>query len=136
MNPKVEEFIKQQKQKQNESKAEHLKSLGLVEYAETGEKKYCTPSYTDADAKNYGYVHSDEKGRFKYVSGNKAIDVTDAEYEEICKYCPEPKKEDDFQGELLYKVDSIRKMVKFFTIVTVVLLIISIITGIISALSY
>lgn len=38
MNPKVEEFIKHQKQKQNESRAKHLKSLGLIEYAETGEK--------------------------------------------------------------------------------------------------
>lgn len=132
MNPKVEEFIKHQKQKQNESRAKHLKSLGLIEYAETGEKKYCTPSYTDADAKNYGYVHSDEKGRFKYVGGNKALDVTDAEYEEICKYCPEPKKEDDFQGELLYKVDSIRKMVKFFTIITIVSLIIAFISFLIS----
>lgn len=132
MNPIVEEFIKKQELIQNESRAKHLKSLGLVEHEENAVKKYCAKEYSDEDAENYGYVHKDEKGRFKYVGGYKAIEVTDAEYEEICKYCPVVKN-DDFSKEMLEKVDSIRKMVKFFTILMVISLILAVIIGIIMA---
>ena len=131
MNPIVEEFIERQKQKQNESRAEHLKSLGLVEFEKDAVKKYCANEYSDETAKSYGYIYTDEKGRFKYVGDSKAIEVTDAEYEEICKYCPVVKK-DGFSEEMLEKVDSIRKMVKFFTILMIISLVLAFLSAIIS----
>lgn len=69
----------------------------------------------------------------------RALNVTDKEYAEIYKYCPLsqmitkiPNKKD----ELLEKIESIRKMIKFFVIITVISLIISSILETISASIY
>lgn len=124
MNEIVAKFIEEQKKIQKVEKLnkrkEHLLKLGLID-EKKATKKYSP--FDDADSKPNGYTLHDEKGWFKYVSNDDAvIDVTDEEYEEICKICPpiENIAEDRFQKELLDKTDSIRMMVKFFVVLTVI----------------
>lgn len=136
MNEQVQKFLEEQKKKAKQERNNHLGSLGLYDFEK------CEKVYVDVDEKmlsketikSRGYF-KDEKGWFKIDGTKFVLPVTDEEYEEICKYCP-VKKKDRFSEELLDKVDSVRKMVKFFVILTVISLIIGIIWGIVVGLSF
>jgi hypothetical protein len=124
MNEIVVKFIKEQneklRQEKQKEKDKHLLELGLID-ENLSEKQYAGASTTEGDAKVWGYKHHDSKGYFKIIKG-VPLNVTDEEYEEICKVSPPTKTipDDKFQVELLEKTDSIRKMVKFFVILTVI----------------
>ena len=124
----VSKFIEEQRKKQEENrlkeKEKHLIDIGLFDESKAT-KKYSP--FNESESIAYGYRMKDEKGRFRYEwetnDGKPAVlDVTDEEYEEICKLCPPVGNiiEDNFQKELLDKTDSIRRMVKFFVILTVI----------------
>ena len=114
-----EQNERQRKQKQKE-KDKHLLELGLID-ENLSEKRYTGPNTSDDDAKFMGYKHHDSKGWFKIIKG-VPLNVTDEEYEEICKVSPPTNTipDDKFQVELLEKTDSIRRMLKFFVILTVI----------------
>jgi len=82
-NEKVENLIKQKKDRQDTFKKqmrdEHLISIGLIDENKT-ERKY--QSYFSDSAK------FDEEKQMYYKGCDVALDVTDEEYEEICKYFP------------------------------------------------
>lgn len=85
MNPKVEELIskkqeeiKSEKQKRREN---HLIRLGLT--ADGTQRKYMEYYTNSPDCK------WDEEKQMYYIGSAVAIDVTDEEYAEICKYYPE-----------------------------------------------
>lgn len=85
MNPKVEELIskkqeeiKSEKQKKREN---HLISLGLT--TDGTQRKYLEYYTNSPDCK------WDEEKQMYYIGSAVAIDVTDEEYAEICKYYPE-----------------------------------------------
>ena len=85
MNPKVEELIskkqeeiKSEKQKKREN---HLISLGLT--TDVTQRKYLEYYTNSPDCK------WDEEKQMYYIGSAVAIDVTDEEYAEICKYYPE-----------------------------------------------
>ena len=124
MNEIVAKFIEEQneklRQEKQKEKDKHLLELGLID-ENLSEKQYAGASTTEGDAKVWGYKHHDSKGYFKIIKG-VPLNVTDEEYEEICKVSPPTKTipDDKFQVELLEKTDSIRKMVKFFVILTVI----------------
>ena len=134
MKAQVSEFIEKQRKKCLKRRNNHLIRLGLVDLNKA-EKHYASESLLDWQREEYGYVYKDEHGYYKYVGDPVALSVTDEEYLEICKYCP-PEKEisDTFEKRMLEKVDILRKMMKFFVIVTAISLAISIIVGIIIAL--
>ena len=127
MNEIVAQFIEK---KRLEQKKEHLLNLGLVEDDNELKKIYCSNNFTEYDRCLRGFRFKDEKGYYKFVGDPKVIEVSDEEYEEICKICPPhifdaENNPDKFQYNLLKKVDSIRKMVLFFMIITVVGLVLS-----------
>jgi hypothetical protein len=88
MNKKVENLIKQEKTRlgisERQRRKNHLMSIGLIDESKT-ERKY----------QDYGIASSkyDEEKRMYYVEVAGALDVTDEEYEEICKYFPPTKEE-------------------------------------------
>lgn len=90
MNEIVERFIGEHQKKEEEERIkrrkEHLQSLGLVTQKKV--KQYCTKDWSDKQREEYGFVNQDEKGFFKYKMKTVDIDISDEEYEEICKYCP------------------------------------------------
>ena len=92
MNEQVSAFIEEQKQKKleefNRKKNEHLIELGLVDEI----PKYLESNASQWYREQHGYIHRDEKGWFRKEP--LPMDVTDEEYEEICKVCP-PKNEKD-----------------------------------------
>lgn len=106
-------------------------------------RKYVDRSEINLDDSNmlsHGY-EKDENGKWFYydakVQNLKAIDVTDEEYAEICKYCPPlqvASNTENKDDELLKQVDSIRKMVKFFTILMIISLVLAVILGMIIGL--
>ena len=96
MNEQVSAFIEEQKQKKleefNRKKNEHLIELGLVDEIHTKPKEYLEGTASQWYREMHGYIHCDEKGWYKNTP--LALNVTDEEYEEICKVCP-PKNEKD-----------------------------------------
>lgn len=86
MNPKVQELIAKRQEEIKAAKLskrnEHLARLGLAE----GIKKTYVDNYTIWDPK-YKYDHAAEK--YYIETYEKAIDITDEEYDELCKYFPE-----------------------------------------------
>lgn len=129
MNPKVEEFIQKQKEKQKREREKHLIKLGLAE----GEKQY-TPFRSEKDAFDFGYTLKDEKGYYRLAKA-KAIDITDEEYEAICQFSPNPSSKErqniDFCNNVVNTLDKLRKMIKFFVVLTIIEIICGIIVAII-----
>jgi len=86
-NEKVENLIKQEKERQDTSqkqmREDHLISLGLIDENKT-ERKYLNNPY---DADDASRKYDPDKGKY-YAERRAALDVTDEEYEEICKYFP------------------------------------------------
>ena len=132
MNTQVTEFIEKQKEQCSKKRTEHLRTLGLIDF-DKSEKKYANPAYSDVQKKDYGYVYHDEKGDFKYVN-TVGLSVTDEEYAEICRYCPPEKNMTAFEKQMLEQIDVLRKMMKFFMMVTIIGLVISFIAGLIVVL--
>ncbi|HHT22798.1 MAG TPA: hypothetical protein GXZ87_05735 [Bacteroidales bacterium] len=83
MNEKVKTLIESKKQKLHEEKTKqkqkHLIDLGLVD--STKRKRF----YVDVPIEGALY---DEVEKRYYINKPKPLDVTDDEYEEICKYFP------------------------------------------------
>ena len=96
MNEIVAKFLEEQKLKKqeefNRKKNEHLIELGLVDEQNTKPKEYLEGAASQWYREMHGYTHCDEKGWYKNLP--VAIDVTDEEYEEICKWCPPTSKTD------------------------------------------
>ena len=82
MNVKVENLIKQEKERLNVSKKQmrdnHLIRLGLIDENKT-ERKY--QNYYSETANKF-----DSTKNMYYTEINSALEITDEEYEEICKY--------------------------------------------------
>ncbi|MBQ9434537.1 MAG: hypothetical protein IJU33_00210 [Bacteroidales bacterium] len=132
MNPQVAEFIEKQKEKVIKRKEAHLRKLGLID-SEKSEKQYASANLPAWEREQKGYVNYDENGYYRVV--NQALNVTDEEYAEICKYCPPEKTiTDAFEKKMLEQVDILRKMMKFFVILTIISLVISFIAGLVVAL--
>jgi len=85
-NEKVENLIKNEKERLEASKRHmrnnHLINLGLIDEGKTI-RSYLGEVGYDSETS----VFDDEKQRYYSVS-SKALDVTDEEYNEICKYFP------------------------------------------------
>jgi len=127
MNPKVQEFLDKKKEEELKLRNEHLISLGLVD------KSKIEKIYGSAFADNA--IKEEETGRY-YVKRYGALEVTDEEYAEICKYSPEktiqietkqinietPRKEENNGTILQIKKDisSIKSWVKFWSIFSIV----------------
>lgn len=96
MNEIIAKFIEEQKKKQKselqKKKEKHLLNLGLVDDADSS-KQYCSKDLLEWQRKEYGYIYQDEKGYFKYTGTPKPLNVSDEEYEEICKICPPKESE-------------------------------------------
>lgn len=105
MNPKVQEILDKKKAEELQRRNEHLISLGLVD-----------------EEKSSSIVY-DEENQLSYDIENFAIEVTDEEYAEICKYYPEEVNiESNQYTELKMKKDisSIKFWVKFWSIFSIV----------------
>lgn len=136
MNPQVEEFIQKQIEKQKKERENHLIQLGLYEDAKDGTKIYSP--WFDKDSPTMGYRLKDEKGYFRYATEKKALDITDEEYSLICKYCPNLDSEESqnklFRNAVLDKLEVLRKMIKFFMIITIIEIVCGIIVALITVL--
>ncbi len=134
MNEQVQKFLEEQKKKAKKERNNHLGKLGLYDF-EKCKKVYVEidENFANDDTLNAKGYFKDEKGWFKIEGPKYVLSVSDEEYEEICKYCPVIKK-DGFSEALLDKVDSIRKMVKFFTILMIISLVLAVILGMIIGL--
>ncbi|MBQ3740382.1 MAG: hypothetical protein II856_04210 [Bacteroidales bacterium] len=136
MNPQVEEFIQKQIEKQKKDRENHLIELGLYEYAK--DKKIYSP-WADKDSPTMGYMLKDEKGYYRYATEErkKALDITEEEYSLICKYCPsldfEESQNKSFRNAVLDKLEIMRKMIKFFVIITIIEIVCGIIMAFIMA---
>lgn len=92
MNERVEELLKSRREflekEKIDKRNQHLIDIGLYDI---GESIIWTDDWND-DAKP-GWKYDEEKGKYYKVlqSQKKAIEVTDEEYEEICKLFPEGK---------------------------------------------
>ena len=138
MNPKVQDFLDKKKGEEKaeelQRRNEHLISLGLVD-----------------EEKSSSIVY-DEENQLSYDIENLAIEVTDEEYAEICKYCPETtnsnsqKINNNYSESVQIKYDtpniqenngtilqlkedvsSIKSWVKFWSIFSIVIMAIAII---------
>ena len=96
MNEKVKNLIQQEKERLDVSKKQmrdkHLMSLGLIDENKS-DRKY--QDYFSESA-----IWDSEKQMY-YTGTDYALDVTDEEYDEICKYfspTPEKKVKVDYQG--------------------------------------
>lgn len=132
MNTQVTEFIEKQKKQCLARKNNHLIRLGLIDLDKT-EKRYASENMLDWQREEEGYVNQDEKGYYKFINPI-ALSVTDEEYAEICRYCPPEKNMTAFEKQMLEQIDVLRKMMKFFMIVTIIGLVISFIAGLIVVL--
>ena len=79
MNPKLEKFLNQRRREELEDRNKHLVMVGL-----TDDTKKIPPIYSKKEfaGSKYDYLSK------KYYTDKGAIDVTDEEYAEICKYNP------------------------------------------------
>lgn len=118
MNPKVQELIDKKKEEEREKELklrnEHLISLGLVD-EELSKKEY-TSYYSNS-------TKYDEEKKLYYIERNVAIEVTDEEYAEICKYYPAYNniEENIFTDIKMRKdISSIKFWVKFWSIFSIV----------------
>jgi len=143
MNPKVQEFLDKKKEEELKRRNEHLISLGLVDKSKK-EKKYGSAFEDNA-------IKEEVTGRY-YVERYGALEVTDEEYAEICKYCSETtnsnsqKINNNYSESVQIKYDtpniqenngtilqlkedvsSIKSWVKFWSIFSIVIMAIAII---------
>ena len=147
MNPKVQDFLDKKKaeerEKELERRNEHLISLGLIDENKIG-KKYGSAFEDNARKEK-------ETGLF-YVERYGALEVTDEEYAEICKYSPETTNSNSQKINNSYKepeqikydtpniqenngtilqlkedVSSIKSWVKFWSILSIICAVIAVI---------
>ena len=114
MNEQVSKFLEEQKQKKEkeikQKRINHLASLGLYDF-EKCSKVYAQNQKMDKQELDlYGYRYKDDNGYFKIDGPKYAIQVTDEEYAEICKYCPPQKDAGNFDKD---KDDEENKLFKF-----------------------
>ena len=101
MNEIVAKFIEEQKQRKSKEldkkKREHLIAIGLVDKQQSIQVKEYYHGMVMADLTLQGYL-KDDKGWYKLVNKPKPLEVTEEEYEEICKVCP-PKERKNKKSE-------------------------------------
>ena len=118
MNPKLQTFLKDQKEKEKDRIDKHLIRLGLID--DSKERK---ESYADFNQGDFTYYDRKSDRYIKVTKG--AIDVTDSEYEEICKYFPDT---------LEYNINSSNTVADTYTVIAVIIFILGLI-GLIVGLS-
>lgn len=116
MNQKVENLINQEKDRlekyRNQMRNNHLKSLGLFE--DKMERVYL--DYNDGSAK------IDEETKKYYIENPIVLEVTDEEYNEICKYFPPVEKEIkvDFSGSGVKTLEGFGKFFFFIASISII----------------
>ena len=100
MRKEVEDLLRTEKERifasGKQKRDKHLISIGLIDEGKTSRFYVGEDGYDSNNA-----LYDNEK--LKYYSENVgALDVTDEEYAEICKYFPQSKKED--------KVDNLNRL--------------------------
>lgn len=100
MNSKLEKFLDLKKKEELNKRNDHLRLLGL-----TDDTKKVMPIYSKQEFTGSKY---DEVAK-KYYTNKAAIEVTDAEYAEICKYDSKP------QSTLEKNENTIKKIMVLFT---------------------
>jgi len=122
MNPKVQEFLDKKKaeerEKELERRNEHLISLGLIDENKIG-KKYGSAFEDNARKEK-------ETGLF-YVERYGALEVTDEEYAEICKYDNTNEEANSADIKMKEDISSIKSWVKFWSIFSIVIMAIAVI---------
>jgi hypothetical protein len=92
MNKQLEEFIAQKKEKINHSKIEkrnkHLIELGLIDKSKTKREYY------DAWNADPGLIYDETEKKY-YIETPVPLEITDEEYDEVCKYCSTPTTRED-----------------------------------------
>ena len=124
MNAKLENWLNEQKQKDQQKKINHLIELGLCE--ETDEQiKKIVPSSTP------NCFYDKEMDRYCiYEKKKEAIEVSDEEYELICRHAHFTENKKDYGKEqMMNDLHNTRNWIKFFGILTIIGLIISAIIG-------
>ncbi len=102
MNQKLTQLLKDAKEQEQQKRNAHLVSIGLVDETKTI-KEECSSTQPDAE---YDF----ETGKY-YIVKYDAIDVTDEEYAEICKYYPD----EESSSKLEQNVATIKSILVFFT---------------------
>jgi len=108
MNEIVAKFIEEQKQRKlkelDAKQREHLIAIGLVDEQQSIQVKEYYHGMVMTDLTSHGYL-KDDKGWYKLVNKPKPLEVTEEEYEEICKVCP-PKVYKNNKSETKLKSNS------------------------------
>ena len=109
MNEKVENLIKQEQECLDASKKQmrdnHLISLGLIDESKSARK------YQDYYSESAKF---DEEKQIYYKECDAALDVTDEEYEEICKYFSPIPPEKEISKTFSQKTFTIGIAILFF----------------------
>ncbi len=137
MNPKVQEILDKKildkREQELQRRKEHLITLGFVDKNKF-EKFYCS-------AFDENTIKEEDTNRY-YVYKYDALDLTDEEYEEICKHFPEPSTQQinnnykepiqakyetpiakDYKGELMLLIENISSIqfwVKLWSILSII----------------
>lgn len=132
MNPTVEQWLQAQKEAQSASKKaereKHLIDLGLL-----GENNFRYMDGAGNTLTKEQYDSFKTIGRPVYKKGG-ALDVTDEEYAEICKYAPAKKIADVIDVSAERGIANFAKVVKVIGVVLwIVLALIGLIVGIVRA---
>lgn len=138
MDKKLEQWLNEQKAIKAKRRDEHLIELGLIDDAKTyeettyysGKGKAITAEEANKLKDNFNYVETITEKHYT------PIQVTDEEYELICKYIPEGtnKQSPDEPSEKEY-LRRIAKSTKTVSTILVVYVILSVIMGIILGIS-
>ena len=127
MNEIVAKFIEEQKQRKlkelDAKQREHLIAIGLVDEQQSIQVKEYYHGMVMTDLTSHGYL-KDDKGWYKLVNKPKPLEVTEEEYEEICKVCP-PKVHKNNKSET--KLESNRYAENVVTILAWIVLVVGVI---------
>lgn len=95
MHKKLQDFLAEKKRFELEARREHLIALGLVDETKPIKEWHEKEKLYDEETV---FIQDKETGEY-YREYFDAIDVTDEEYAEICKYAPGDSKEDKSTAE-------------------------------------
>jgi len=137
MNPIVEKWIAEQEQLRKKKREEHLIALGLIDKTKSNLKTvYKSAAGIVLDEDGVELVKKRGGQVIETTTGSiEVIDVTDEEYDLICKYAPEPQEKATTSSgrneiELLKSIANSTSIISKILIAYVIL---SIIAGIIIA---
>ena len=139
MNEKVENLIKQERERlealKKQERDRHLISIGLVDENKTA-RKY-QEFYSES-------AQWDEEKRRHYKEIVGALDVTDEEYIEICKYYPPSTSEEEIKKNVLESnsasqtksLNTIKNIAVFYLVITIIGIIAWLVVLLMAANSY